>query len=105
MQAYAPKKPLYSGAMDTQHTLDVVVGALVLHARTRPSRWLCLRLWTHHCFTLLYKLWLYLQGALLALTDGKLADMQAAAEVDGGVQQLNAAIESAQALGGRRGET
>ena len=27
MQAYAPKKPLYSGAMDTQHTLDVVVGA------------------------------------------------------------------------------
>ena len=84
MQAYAPKKPLYSGAMDTQHTLDVVVGAL-LHARTRPSRWhrwLCLRLCTHHCFTLLYKLWLYLQGALLALTDGKLADMQAAAEVD-----------------------
>ena len=58
-----------------------------------------------HCFTLLYKLWLHLQGALLALTDGKLADMQAAAEVDGGVQQLNAAIESAQALGGRRGET
>ena len=59
----------------------------------------------HHCFTLLYQLWLHLQGALLALTDGKLADMQAAAEVDGGVQQLNAAIESAQALGGRRGET
>ena len=29
MQAYAPKKPLYSGAMDTQHTLDVVVGALL----------------------------------------------------------------------------
>ena len=54
---------------------------------------------------LLYILWLHLQGALLALTDGKLADMQAAAEVDGGVQQLNAAIESAQALGRRRGDT
>ena len=47
----------------------------------------------------------YLRGALLALTDGKLADMQAAAEADGGVQQLNAAIESAQALGGRRAES
>ena len=54
---------------------------------------------------LLSILWLHLQGALLALTDGKLADMQAAAEVDGGVQQLNAAIESAQALGRRRGDT
>ena len=61
------------------------------------------QLFTHHCFTTL--LLLYLRGALLALTDGKLADMQAAAEVDGGVQQLNAAIESAQALGGRRAES
>ena len=37
-------------------------------------------------------------GALLALSDGKLADMQALAEADGGVQQLNDAIGAAKAL-------
>ena len=81
--------------------------------RSTRSRWWSVRCYTHvhapvpqavHA-PLLYILWLHLQGALLALTDGKLADMQAAAEVDGGVQQLNAAIESAQALGRRRGDT
>ena len=49
-------------SVNTQHTLDVVV------------------------------------GALLALSDGKLADMQALAEADGGVRQLNDAIGAAKAL-------
>ena len=61
MQAYAPKKPLYSGAMDTQHTLEVVV------------------------------------GALLALTDGRLEEMQAAADTEG-VERLNRGVDAAMAL-------
>ena len=59
---YRPEKPPYVESVNTQHTLDVVV------------------------------------GALLALSDGKLADMQALAEADGGVQQLNDAIGAAKAL-------
>ena len=103
MQAYAPKKPLYSGAMDTQHTLDVVVGAPLRVPADGCARTIAL---LAVYAPLLYNFTMaLLTGALLALTDGKLADMQAAAEADGGVQQLNAAIESAQALGGRRAES
>ena len=57
----APKRPPYPESPNTQHTLDVVV------------------------------------AALLAVTDGKLPEMQAAAEADGGSRVLTDAIQRAQA--------
>ena len=57
---------MYPGSLNTEHAIDVVV------------------------------------GALLALTDGRLDDMQTSAEADGGTDRLNAAIEAAQALGGKQ---
>ena len=59
--AYAPPKPFSSSSVNTQHTLEVVV------------------------------------GALLALTDGRLEDMQAAADTEG-VERLHRGVESAMAL-------
>ena len=60
---YAPPKPPYD-SVNTQHTLEVVV------------------------------------GALLALTDGKLSDMQDAADPLG-VERINEAMDAARALGNK----
>lgn len=58
---YAPPKPFSTSSVNTQHTLEVVV------------------------------------GALLALTDGRLEEMQAAADTEG-VERLNRGVDAAMAL-------